>query len=456
MSLKNKAAQTLILLAGLTTLSFYSCKKNDLPQASSPSKTQSRSAGDGRNDLLGYGYDVTGEYAHSSASRFQVINVDQLQADQPVRVEWDLSKKQTGNLVAGENAKSFLVKKSTTVKGSNGLGLFKTSISSTFTSSDAFNSKYVYSSFDLVIQQKRVKMNAGLALLKRYLTSSFLTDIQNESPSYIVRTYGTHVLADITLGAKLQVLYRSETSNANKEQAAEAGVDVGMDKIFSIKTGYNHTEQETQSNYTQSLHYQTIGGDPAKRLIGQVPIGQSVPKVDIADWQGSSTVQNAEMIDFNPAALIPLYDLIDDPTKQAALKSYIDQYLIDNQVVLQETPGKIYAKLSRENEGWTGHSEDDYVATTFDFYIRFYKEDKVTPIRVNNMRVNYRWHQYSWDWPGYHRYYSPGTAQVPNGENHVLAASEIYSTWERYPDGSTMTWYFDMELLPGEGYEILP
>jgi hypothetical protein len=455
MHLKNKATQTLILLAALTTLSFYSCKKADLPQASSSSKTQPRSAGDGRNDLLGYGYDVTGEYANSSASRFQVINVDQLQLDQPVRIEWDLSKKQTGNLVAGENAKTFLVKKSLNVKGSNGLGLFKTTISSTFSSSDAFNSKYVYSSFDLVIQQKRVKMNAGLALLKRYLTSSFLTDIQNESPSYLVRTYGTHVLADITLGAKLQVMYRSETSSTNKEQAAEAGVDVNMDKIFTVKTGYNHTETETQSNYSQSLNYQTIGGDPAQRLIGSIPVGGSVPKVDISSWQATSTQQNAEMIDFNTSALIPLYDLIDDASKQAALKAYIDQYLIDNQVVLQETPGKIYAKLSLENQGWNQGS-DDYYAIFYDFYIRLYKEDKVTPIRVNNMQVNYRWHSYSYDWPGHDRYYSPGIAHVPNGENHVLAASETYSTWERYPDGSTMTWYYNMELLPGTGYEVLP
>ncbi|RBL90245.1 MAC/perforin domain-containing protein [Chitinophaga flava] len=449
-----RTSQTLLLLAGLTTFSFYSCKKNDLSQTSPQSSTMPRSAGDGKNDLLGYGYDVTGEYANSSASRFKVINVEQLQLDQPTRIEWDQSKRQVGNLVAGENAKSFLEKKSLKVKGSAGIGVFKATITTSFSSSDAFSSTYVYSGFDLIIQQKRVKMNASIALLKQYLTPNFVADIQNETPQYIVKTYGTHVLGDITLGAKLQVLYRSQTSSSDKMKASEAGIDVSVGKVFSINTGFSHTEQETQSNSSQSLHYQTIGGDPSKKLIGQIPIGQTVPKVSITDWQASSTVANAEMIDFNTESLVPLYDLVSDPVKQAALKAYIDQYLKDRQVVLVELPNKIYAKISYENPGMS--TSDDYSWTSYfyDYYIRFYKADKVTPVTVNNLTVNYRINTSSSDDPRLNQTGATKTYQVTNS-NYISLGRDVYQNTDRY-DSYSITTFKKLEVLPGNGYEPMP
>jgi hypothetical protein len=457
MYFNHKNSRTFILLTGLLTLGLFSCKKQDVTPQPTTSKTMPRSAGDGKNDLLGYGYDVTGEYANSISARFPVINVDALQQDQPVRIEWDLSKKQIGNLVAGENAKSYLEKKSLKVKGSFGIGLFKASITTAFSSSDVFASKYVYSSYDLVIQQKRVKMNAGTALMKRYLTPSFLADLQNETPQYIVRTYGTHVLGDITLGAKLQVLYRSETSSSTREKASEAGVDVSVGKVFSINTGFNHSETETASNFSQSLHYKTIGGDPSKSLISTIPIGSTVPKVNIADWQASSTLANAEMIDFNPEALIPLYELVDDVNKQAALKTYIEQYLRANQVVLEEGPQKIYAKVSYENPDYMNYDDQGTLVDYFnDYYIRFYKADKVTPATVGNLRVNYRLRTYSSDDPRYNQNQPQQTVQVTNA-NYVLVAQRlVYQSYQRFPDGYTLNINTFMDILPGEGYEVMP
>lgn len=455
MYFKQKVSR-LLILTGLFTLGLFSCKKNEIQQPST-GKTIARSAGDGKNDLLGYGYDVTGEYANSSAARFPVINVDALQQAQPIRIEWDLSKKQTGNLVAGENAKSYLEKKSLKVKGSFGVGVFKASITTSFSSSDMFSSKYVYSGYDLVIQQKRVKMNAGIALMKAYLNPNFLADIQNETPQYIVKTYGTHVLGDITLGAKLQVTYRSETSNTNREKASEAGVDVSVGKIFSINTGFNHSETETASNFSQSLHYKTIGGDPSKSLIATVPVGTNVPKVSIADWQASSTLANAEMIDFNPEALIPLYELVTDVAKQTALKNYIEQYLKANQVVLETGPQKIYAKVSYENPDYMNYNDDGSLVHYFnDYYIRFYAADKVTPVTVSNLKVNYRLRTHSYTDARYNRNQTPKTIQVTNS-NYVMAEQrEVYQSTERLSDDYSLTIFTFLDILPGEGYEVMP
>lgn len=58
------------------------------------------SASDGQNDLLGYGYDVTGEFASSSASRFVVVDIPRFKTDYRTRVEWDLSSRKTAVVVS--------------------------------------------------------------------------------------------------------------------------------------------------------------------------------------------------------------------------------------------------------------------------------------------------------------------------------------------------------------------
>src|SRR4051812_10061104 len=101
---KNYAFITLITAASI----FGSCSKEKLNvKADGQSSTnQTNSSGDGALDLLGYGYNVTGEYGNSSAATYKIIDVDRLKIDFPNRVETDLSKKQEGKMYTAENAQS--------------------------------------------------------------------------------------------------------------------------------------------------------------------------------------------------------------------------------------------------------------------------------------------------------------------------------------------------------------
>lgn len=336
----------------LVMMAFIGCKKNEIPSVNKtglgPEQTNGlrvNSAGDGKNDLLGYGYDLTGEFANSSAAKFSVINVDKLRLEQPTRVEWDLSSRREGVLIAGENATAYLEKVTAKLNASFslfGIGkllLFKASVSATYSDSDAFSSKYLYSSYSHKIQQKRVKLNASNTLLQAYLTPSFANDSQNETPAYLVSRYGTHVLTDIILGAKLEVLYRSTTTKADRVNASAAGIDVGMKSIFSINTGYTYDYNSTVQNASQTLHYKTIGGEPSTSILGKTAIiSANPPTVDISSWENSSSLANAEMIDITENGLVPLWNLIADPTKSEAVKNYVIQYLKENQARLMIVP----------------------------------------------------------------------------------------------------------------------
>jgi len=338
------ATACFVLFAAMAILS--GCKKNDVPKENTGKGIDKKkrdgigtnSAGDGKNDLLGYGYDLTGEFANSSAAKFSVINVDKLKLEQPTRVEWDLSSRREGVLIAGENATSYLEKvtaklnSSFSLFGLQKLLLFKASISGTYSDSDAFSSKYLYSSYSHKIQQKRVKLNATNGMLRDYLTASFATDVQNETPAYIVSRYGTHVLTDIILGAKLEVLYRSTTTKIDRINASTAGVDVGVKAVFSINTGFTYDYNSTTQNFSQTLHYKTIGGEPSTSILGNTNIvSANPPTVNISAWENSSSLANAEMIDIAENGLIPIWDLIADPVKSDAVKTYVIQYLKDNE-----------------------------------------------------------------------------------------------------------------------------
>lgn len=447
-NLKNKYSLPILTLFLL--MMAWGCKKEQTPtpeKPERPGRAMPRSAGDGKNDLLGYGYDVTGEYGNSSASRFAVLDITAFQQAHPTRVEWDLSKKQVGHLTSGENATSYLNKLGLKLDGTFGFGVFKGSIKASYSSSDAFSSKYVYSSFDLLIQQRRGKLGGGLTLLKQYLHPAFLFDVQYESPEYIVNAYGTHILTDITLGAKLQVMYRSETSNSEREKASEIGVDVSVNKVFSVSVGLNYTysDKEVNANFSQSLHYKTIGGDPSKSLIGEVAVGSTLPTVNIAGWQASSTVANAEMIDFNTETMIPIYEFIDDPVKKQAVIDYLRIYLKNNQAILE----RIYAKVVRENPVNTTTADGTW--TKYNYYVRFYKEDKVTPVKVFDVTVPYL--------TGYQTGTGPKNYWYPESTIRAVDTDKMLignlSGTFKPKDGGPETNYF-VELKPGKGYELMP
>ena len=341
------------LLVLLAICSLWSCKKqNEITQSQNGTdKRKTFSAADGLFDVLGYGYNVTGEYGNSSAATYKIIDVARLKAEAPNRVETDLSKKQDNQLITSENVESYSRKVSANLKATTGFLFFKGSVSASYSDASAFSSKYVYGSYNLVIQEKRVKFNSTIDLLKNYITPEFTADIQNNSAEYIVRKYGTHVLSDIILGAKLEVLYQAQTSKSDRTVAAAAGMDVGIGKLFSINTGLGYDQASTSGNSSQKLHYRTYGGDPSISLMPTtVSLDQNTPpKVSVANWQSSSKVENAELIDISPDGLIAIYELISDPGKKAAVHQYVDQYLSDNKVKASADP--IYQFYNGKNGG---------------------------------------------------------------------------------------------------------
>lgn len=153
-------------------------------------------------------------------------------------------------------------------------------------------------------------------MLADYVTPEFTQDLQTKSPQQIVQDYGTHVMVDIYTGAKMDIMFQSETSNESRERAARIGVKIGMLKVFDVDVQNDVNTSESSMNYSKKLSYRTRGGDPSKGLVGELNLDQNTPKVNIANWQNSSTVNNSVLVEFGNNGLVLIYNLVKDPAKK--------------------------------------------------------------------------------------------------------------------------------------------
>lgn len=422
---------------------ILSCKKQD-DQLSVKSRVPSRfqnmlasplSAPYQQFNLLGYGYNVTKEYANANSAAGMVIDVSKLEAAIPGSVTPGDNTTTTNLTSYGEDAESVSRDLSGKLNATANYLVFKGQLDASFSKTDNTSSKYVYGFYNLIVQRKSYSVNLDLPLLKQNLSQQFLDYLaSNPSPEDIVTNYGTHVLRRIILGGKLQVVVQTQTSNSDRKQAAAISTQVTIGKIFTLNANAsaNSNSQATASNYSQNMTYVTHGGDPTKQIIGQLQFSNSTPSIDVNDWKASCTAANAELIDIDTDGLIPLYDLIPDTyaNLKANLKVFIDQYMVNNRV--KTTAGSIYefynksinrhAYNTNPNLGqlYPGYSSNGQpfqafftqVAGTVPVY-QFYQPNSQDHLLTTNPQANKDWVSYQYDGIIFYAFDSQVSGTVP-------------------------------------------
>lgn len=339
-------------IIALVGFALNSCSRETLedspssPQNSILSRTTPTNNFTTAYNYLGSGYDATEEFANENSTGNQIIDINKFLIDYPTRVitEYPLSQEYVEEY--GENAQKYSQAVTNKVDIGFSIPIFKQVLTSSFsssqTSTNKFDAKYIYASYNLMIKQRRYRFNSTASVLKDYLTDDFKNDLLVLSPQQIVQYYGTHVLLDLYTGAKMEVKFQSETNNQDRTYASRVGIKTGVKDIFNIDISNGVDTSSSLMNYNRKLSYRTRGGDPSKGFFGDLNLDQSNPQINISNWQNSSTPDNSVMVDIAKYGLVLIYDLVSDPTKKAQLKVYVDQYLIDNQVNLDYIAQPIY------------------------------------------------------------------------------------------------------------------
>lgn len=360
----------LFLLIGL-----IGCSEESLTEMENTSSKEviatTRSGGDGKYDLLGYGYDITREYFSSSPSSIkgQVIDTYALEHDYTDRVDSNITPSSYGVMISGSTAEDYINHLTQHAKINIGPEAFVGNLEATFTSSLAYTSKYSLAQYMLYIRQKQLYYDAPIDLLSYYLTAKFKEDIRTQSPEYIIQHYGTNVLTNIVLGQRLNIVYRSAilSNTTNKTAKVEAGCSSNILKIFNIKVDGSYDETLKTDNSEQLFIYKTEGGNPGQAFAGTLNLdSEMAPQIDLSSWQSSCNTSNMVLIDAMPGTAIPLYEFVTDPAKKQALKDAIVKYMQERSYVDRGEPVPLYRYTFYEGD--INHQTGYYYTTDFSEY----------------------------------------------------------------------------------------
>lgn len=328
----------LFLFMSWVMLILSGCADEDIIERNSPSFPQSvntRSAGDGVYDILGYGYDITGPYLDTKSSRAIVFDTNKL-LEKGLITPYKLEESRF-RYSSGKDVIDFTTNMSSSLQMSTP-GILKViggaSLNIAFGSNSHYNSDYSFAYCTQQYIDSRYRISeADINVLKTCLTKQFIERLSTYTPEQIVEEYGTHVLKDIYLGAKFEVYYMAKSTSSSKKESINAGLGASLFSLFKMDGKFQYDESLAITNKEQSLYYFTIGGDPAVGVQGSLNPENS-PSIDIGKWMASVKSSTPKFIDVdnNSQSFIPIYELVTDPTKKQTLKAYIDNYIKSKEV----------------------------------------------------------------------------------------------------------------------------
>jgi len=170
-------------------------------------------------------------------------------------------------------------------------------------------------------------------------TNSFKEDIVNLTPEQLVSKYGTHILIRSYLGTKFEIVYTCETNENTREYDLKQQFLKRLGQILG-GTPYNiAAKYKIESSYwNEKMVYNTLGSKT--KQFGVVEITDNNPnniKIDYNSVFGDN--MDYQFIDMAADGIISLDQLISDPEKKQEVKSYLEEYIISNSVLIthQET-----------------------------------------------------------------------------------------------------------------------
>lgn len=359
----------------------YSCNEmEDWPTSTLPDDTTTRSAGDGIYDVLGYGYDITEEYMGENSTRAYVLDVAAFHKDNPGRFDNPFVGVIDQKVYAGEDYYSYSkeVASKSNFKGSIGSvgieakdsGFFSGSLNTGFKSNTKFkySSKYSFASAELVKKQRKYYLNTDLETLKKYLSATFLADLERYSADQIVKIYGTHVLTNVIVGGRYVAYYKSSIIDTNnrieKKKSVTAGVKFNMSKIgLDINGSWNRTEiiEQNWKNSTWECNIKCTGGSTSGTTITITSSQPPTFTINLGDWTKSVDDQHSKLVDVDWDATYPIYDLISNPIKKQQIKDAVLRYIDSKKVEVLEVKPMYQLKSKDTGDTWWVFTKDQVI-----------------------------------------------------------------------------------------------
>lgn len=329
-----------IFFSVILSFCIISCSKKEEiiePNIKNPNKATiiTRAAGDGKNDLLGYGYNflyalgdnykgatnpvidihkfITGEAADPNTGKTVSIPKGKVEI---ALAHGDLSEYQEYGTSLYDFYQRINGKISFNNVGSSEKKIIPkwgiVELSYEFDKDITNKEQNSFYKLDLCLNTNRVYFSSiNVKRLRYFLSDDFIYAIHNYTAKEIVDDYGTHVLTDIYTGGKLSVL-----ASALEKNTTQNDLQTLTKNIMGFVTGNiskNIKITENLSNLTLSI-LQSGGSNPiSTRMITSNNGYIETNFIDWNQWKSGVDTQHSTLIHTNLEKIIPIWDFIDDP-----------------------------------------------------------------------------------------------------------------------------------------------
>ncbi|GEM_PF-987786 len=289
---------------------------------------------------LGYGYDITGKYAHPEGIRKKVLDPQKFEDDHydEVMHHWGMfSHRGLGTKIGTKEEVKKQLLEDMKIKASDigteyknaFRGIFDTPFEddTAFThltyhyAIDAFASSW-YEHYFLFFREK------DILLLQKYLTEEFKSDLATKSAQEIIELYGTHVMVDIEVGWRQDYYYRAGSEDdLQRRMVYASGKFLGSSPGLWMSPGPD-TYYDKENLYTQYVS----GVDPVNK--------PNAWMFDITNYSEElkfegreHAIENESLVLINWGSrsrygpLIPVYEFVSDTAPREALLQAYREYL---------------------------------------------------------------------------------------------------------------------------------
>lgn len=310
-----------VLSTSLSVLMFVLCLN------SKPAKAQNLAPG---TDIVGYGYDVFGEYANQKSKKryclFTYANytksiVGSKQFDIPKNVIVEDVSAHFNKSISGKSKRDY----SKSLSAEAGLKyegfLFEGTINASYSKYLSGKEQTFYFTFMDANSKRRISLDIigdDISLLKTMLEPRFSTNIDNMDPKLLFETYGTHYIASAYIGGRTDFISKSIIS----DKASAADISSAVEAKYVSFSG----NAKTDSNFDIKL----IDAQTQTKLI--VVGGNSEYANNISDpisykkW-ASGIAEMPVLCDFDKNSLRPIWEFASTPARRKLLEEEFNKLL---------------------------------------------------------------------------------------------------------------------------------
>ncbi|NIO32661.1 MAG: hypothetical protein GTN75_12830 [Gemmatimonadetes bacterium] len=299
-------------------------------------------------EILGSGYNVTGNYADVADVKAVVLDLPALQASKLLRqVQYERA---TYHVVSGEDSHEYQRNLSARVSITGSAFGFSGALKASF-KKDRYESRHFsFATVQSVIRKHglRVALSVKPEEMRGFLTPAAASAINDPSvdPGYIFETFGTHVLTGIIVGGRLDFSTSANMSFERENRSIDVYARASFKNIFaSASIEAEATDNLAWSEYSASeeKHLEVYGG--------RSEYGQYIMNEGIYESWIESIEEHSVFMDFESTGLLGIWQLADDAGRRADLEGAWNTYAEVHGITLGAA-GTIVSDFAEDPEGW--------------------------------------------------------------------------------------------------------